>query len=419
MARRKLNPKVDTRTARAKLAQRREPYWTNLTGGLALGYRRGATGGNWIARHYSAEHGRRFQAIGAADDMLDDGAVSFDAAQAAAREWLARLVQPNVLESAGPYTVNAACDAYLAYLAQEGRSAAAVRDAGYRVNAYIRPVLGAHDANKLTADALRTWRAKLASDRPRLRTRAGEVLRHRDEANERARKASANRNLTTLKAVLNHAFDEGKVAGNSAWGRRVAPFESVEVARVRYLTVAEAQRLINASDSDFRPLVTGALQTGARYGELAALQIADFNPDAGTITVRQSKAGKARHVVLTDEGAAFFRRLCAGRAGPESIFLKERGGAWLKSHQGRPMAAACKRAEIVPAIGFHGLRHTWASHAVMNGVPLLVVARNLGHADTRMVERHYGHLAESYVTDAIRAGAPRFGTDQTNVRGLR
>jgi hypothetical protein len=45
----------------------------------------------------------------------------------------------------------------------------------------------------------------------------------------------------------------------------------------------------------------------------------------------------------------------------------------------------------------------------MNGVPLLVVAKNLGHSDTRMVEKHYGHLAPSYVADAIRAGAPRFG----------
>jgi hypothetical protein len=45
----------------------------------------------------------------------------------------------------------------------------------------------------------------------------------------------------------------------------------------------------------------------------------------------------------------------------------------------------------------------------MSGVPLLVVAKNLGHADTRMVERHYGHLAPSYIADAIRAGAPKFG----------
>ena len=80
-----------------------------------------------------------------------------------------------------------------------------------------------------------------------------------------------------------------------------------------------------------------------------------------------------------------------------------------KFEQLRLMAYVCEHANIKPPIGFHGLRHTWASHAVMNGVPLLVVAKNLGHSDTRMVEKHYGHLAPSYVTDAIRAGAPKFG----------
>jgi hypothetical protein len=45
----------------------------------------------------------------------------------------------------------------------------------------------------------------------------------------------------------------------------------------------------------------------------------------------------------------------------------------------------------------------------MNGTPLMVVARNLGLSDTRMIEKHYGHLTQSYVNQAIRAGAPRFG----------
>jgi hypothetical protein len=45
----------------------------------------------------------------------------------------------------------------------------------------------------------------------------------------------------------------------------------------------------------------------------------------------------------------------------------------------------------------------------MAGGPMMVVARNLGHSDTRMVERHYCHLAPSYIADAIRATAPKFG----------
>ena len=73
------------------------------------------------------------------------------------------------------------------------------------------------------------------------------------------------------------------------------------------------------------------------------------------------------------------------------------------------MRAACSGAQIAPAVSFHALRHTWASLATMAGVPLLVVARNLGHVDTRMVEKHYGHLTQSFITEAIHASAPRFG----------
>ena len=89
------------------------------------------------------------------------------------------------------------------------------------------------------------------------------------------------------------------------------------------------------------------------------------------------------------------------------MFLRN-GSPWKASEQARPMAEAVKRAKIDPPITFHGLRHSWASLSVMAGVPLMVVAKNLGHASTVMVERHYSHLAPSYVADAIRAGAPRF-----------
>ena len=116
-----------------------------------------------------------------------------------------------------------------------------------------------------------------------------------------------------------------------------------------------------------------------RYGELVCLEVQDFNPDAGTITIRKSKSGKARHVVLTPEGVDFFRRHCAGRAGV--MFSHANGAQWRKSEQSRPMRAACMRARLKPAV--HALRHTWASLSTMAGVPLLVVAKNLGHADTQ------------------------------------
>ena len=78
------------------------------------------------------------------------------------------------------------------------------------------------------------------------------------------------------------------------------------------------------------------------------------------------------------------------------------------------MRDACKRAKISPPISLHGMRHTYSSRLIMNGVPLIVVAKNLGHSDTIMIEKHYGHLAPSFVVDAIRAGAPIFGISPGN-----
>src|SRR5262245_29097952 len=189
-------------------------------------------------------------------------------------------------------------------------------------------------------------------------------------------------------------------------GREV---KDVDTARIRYLSVAESKRLINACDPDFRLLVRAALETGCRLGELVALQVHDFNSDSGTLAIRQSKSGNTRHVVLTDEGSAFFRQLCAGRPGRATMLLRADGQPWGRAQQSPLMAGACDRAKITPAINFHGLRHTWASLAVMGGMPLLVVAKNLGHRDTRMVELHYGHLAPNFITNAVREHAPRFG----------
>ena len=71
-------------------------------------------------------------------------------------------------------------------------------------------------------------------------------------------------------------------------------------------TVDECRRLVNACPPHFRALVQGALATGCRFGELALMVAADFNAEAGTVTIRLSKAGKVRHVAFADEGRALF-----------------------------------------------------------------------------------------------------------------
>jgi integrase len=189
----------------------------------------------------------------------------------------------------------------------------------------------------LTPDRLRRWRDDVASAAPRLRTAPGAKQNFRpmpkDEDGQRARRSTANRTWTVLRAALNHAFAEGLIEQDTAW-RKVKPFRNVEAARVRYLSVAEAKRLINACHPEFRPMVEAALQTGCRFGELIRLTVADFNGDAGAVAVRKSKSGKTRHVVLTPEGAELFEILTAGRAGHEPLLHKTDGEPWGRGSSG-------------------------------------------------------------------------------------
>jgi len=405
--------KLDSRAARERLAPRGKPYFRTLDPGLHLGYRKlkGASG-RWVVRHYNGAQKYLLETIATADDLSTANGVDVLDFRQAQQE--ARSRRDNRVRAAtgkGPFTVADAIRLYIEALEAKGRKTA---DTQFRAGAMILPSLGNEVVADLTTDQIRAWFKKLASTPPRARTARGEAQRYRamvgdrDEAIRR-RRSTANRILAILRAALTHAWRESRVAADQAW-RRVKLFEDVASARVRYLTVAEGARLINASDPDFRNLVQAALQTGARYGELCRLKALDFNPDSGTLAIPKSKSGKARHIVLTEEGATFFAQLCAGRAGSETLLRRPNGEAWGPSNQTVPIGKACRRAGISPPINFHCLRHTYASLAVMNGVPLHVIAKNLGHADTRMVEKHYGHVAPSYIADAIRRGAPRFGT---------
>jgi integrase len=416
MARKVKDKALDTREARGKLKPQGKPYWRVIERGLHIGYRRlKGKSGTWWARHYLGAQKYETEALGIADDQSDaDGAAVIDywQAQAKARDRMAARARA-IDGKIGPLTVR---DAIEEYLVEQSEKSSAY-DSRKRVEALIYPALGSIECNALTADMLRRWHAALAKQPARVHTAEGNAQRYKS-FDARARKVSANRTLMILKAALSRSWREGKIATDTEW-RRVKPFERVDASRVRYLSVAEAKRLVNAADLEFRPVMQAALATGCRYGELTRLRVADFNDDVGTITIRQSKSGKSRHVVLSAEGQAFFRQLAAGRGGDAILLAHTDGRPYAKSHQARPMTAACARARITPRVSFHSLRHTYASLSIMNDVPLLVLAKNLGHADMRMIEKHYGHLAPSYIADEIRRGAPQFGLTTSNVRALR
>jgi integrase len=425
---------LTTKAARERLARRHQAYWRRIDAGAAIGYRKGATTGTWLVRvtDPTAGGGYRQSALGRADDVLKADAVEvldYRQAESKAREWIARHhrvaagLEPEMPAGASKlYTVKEAVADYLAdYAARGGKALKATQHA---VNAHILPALGTLPVSRLSRERLKGWHRDLAAAPARLRSKNGEQ-RHRDVADDpdapRRRRATANRILTIAKAALNHARAEGKaLCPADAWSA-VKPFRESVKARVRYLIDDELTRLVNACPPDFRELVSGALLTGARYGELAAMRAGDFDRQAGTVTIERSKGGKPRHIALTEEGREFFDMMTAGRPGRARIFERQKivkqatrtapavtaRVPWAKSDQFRFMRDACVVAQIAPPLTFHNLRHTYGSRLAMRGVPMGVIAAQLGHADTRMTERHYAHLAPNYVAATVRQS---FGT---------
>jgi integrase len=435
MARLPRGQKIDSRNARLALTARPEPYWAKLTAGRFLGYRRGRAGaGNWIARFRGVNGKQRYHALGPADDLVDavpGGAVlAFADAHRAALAWFRQAEEKDRAGDAddegdapvsGPFTVTMLMTAYVdAYRRSKKRRVRGGGASADKMEAVIRtsilPDLGDIPLDRLTTKHIRAWHEALAARPRRFRGghhRQGEMT----DEDRRRREATANRVLTILKAALRHAYRAGRVASMDAW-TRVQPFHNVERPRDRFLTDAEIQRLVNATDAGFRSLVLAALLTGCRYGELTRLKVSDVRD--GSIFIGQSKSGKARYVQLTDEGVQFFQRAIAGKAGSDHVFVRPDGKVWGDSHQQRPFLRAVQRAKLGNDVTFHTLRHSYASKLVQRGVSLMTIAVQLGHRDTRMVEKVYGHLQPSHIRDAVQGAMGTLGiAADDNVLALR
>lgn len=421
MARSTRDAKLETRAARLRLKPQAR-HWKSVGKGLALGYRRTSKGyGTWSARLLLPSGKYVLRALGNADDFqAANGAdvLTFFQAQDKARA-LADQAKSDAGIVTKPVTVAEAAERYLAWYREHRR---AVRTTEKAINAHILPALGARPVHALTTVELRTWLEKLASQPARLRSGRLATKRNFRAApktadEKRARRATANRILSILKAILNRAFHDGRVADDAAW-RKVKPFPKVDQPRIRFLTDAEAVRLVNACPADLRALVRAALLTGARFGELSAMRAQDVSLRNAQVYIAHSKSGRPRYIPLNPEGVELFRELLAGKTGDALIFTHADGRAWGQNHHVRPLREACKAAKIRPAVAFHELRHTYASHLAQAGVDLLTISKLLGHADTRITSKHYAHLADRTLANAV-ARLPSFMTTKEVAANLR
>ena len=425
-------------------------YQELLASGQYLGYKRPTSGaGSWYARRKMGDGKYPSEVIGTADDGLEANGttiLSYAQARVKAVEWCQHL-ERRALEGEptgrrGPFTVADAMEAY--FRDGERRGMKGIVSAKSQTKAWILPTLGDIEVTKLSRRRIENWLDSVANSPRMVRSKAGCKQAFAPppdtEDKKRARKDSANRVLTTLKAALTFALKRQLVEVVDPCWQKVEPYRQTTSSRLRFLQPDEAARLVNVCPPDFRELVEGALLTGCRYGELTRLRCKDYNASNSTIYVSESKSGKPRHVILTPQGVALFNALTAAKRSPEDLIFTRRivcaqtrdsegkfdsanqeyrVGAWGSDHQARFMAAACQDAELEP-ITFHELRHSYASMLVNAGCPMIYIADQLGHSDTRMVEKHYGHIKDDAKRAAILATMPTLGiVEPAKVQKLR
>ena len=221
--------------------------------------------------------------------------------------------------------------------------------------------------------------------------------------------ADANRTLAILQGILSHAVEREIISispANRIKTNRIPP-------RTRFLNQDEIQRLHRALDDYPVRIESGRqqvdilrilLMTGMRCSEVSQMQWqevvygpANLGPYPIRIDLKDSKTGARSLPVSRTVGVLIheqpsreqsrwvFPNRCADASKPRSKHIT----AWYR----------IRKVAGLGDVRIHDLRHTFASHAAMNGVPIPVIARLLGHSTTRVTSR-YMHMSDESARDA-------------------
>ena len=269
---------------------------------------------------------------------------------------------------------------------------------------YVAPHVGQIKLQKLRPEHLDTWHATLLAKGLAART-VGHAHR-------------------VLSRALKRAVENGTLARNIAAIRRPP---RVEAKEIEILSPALAKAVLEALvDHPLHSIVSLALATGMRRGELLALQWSDVDLNKGVLRVERSveeteaglrvkppktKRGR-RNISLPIDTVTMLRehrkgqielRLRLGQGGaPVLVFSDVEGGMLYPDAISRQWANVI-RAKRLPLVPFHALRHTHASTLIASGVDILTVSRRLGHSKAAITLDVYGHLVEGKDAAAAKA----------------
>jgi hypothetical protein len=256
MARRPRASRLETRTARLKLAIRQKPFdFTTISPGIALGYRRNHAAGTWVVRVADGHGSNWTKRVGLADDFENaDGENVLDFWQATER---ARKLARGTSDDGRPATVAEAINAFERDLAARSANAANARI----IRKHIAPTLASKPVGLLTARELSAWRDALLADG--------------------MKPATAVRLFKSVKAALNLAARrDHRIANSAAWrdglGGIAESFTSRNIQRLDDDQVRAVIAAAHEIDPAFGLFAEVAAVTGARISQIARLTVADL-----------------------------------------------------------------------------------------------------------------------------------------------
>jgi integrase len=385
--------KLETPTARRRLAVRKKPYWTTISPGIHLGYRRNAGAGTWSVR--VADSGVEWiKKIAVADDLesaAPPSVLNYWQAVDAARA-LARRQPGSADDERRPVTVSEALTLYEKDLVARGGSP--YNAAHPRI--HLTGVLLNKPVALLGATELRKWRDGLLA--------------------KGLAPGTVNRTKTGLRAALELAAAHDPRIGNErAWRRGLAALPDAHVARNVVCDDGAVRNIVRAAYDHDRALglmVEVAAVTGARISQLARLEVGDLQADRSEprLLMPLSAKGRTRNkrherrpVPITPALAAVLKQEAAGRPSDAPLLLRSNGERWGHGrgrHHRNDMRAVAEAAGLDPdVVTLYALRHSSIVRQLLANVPIRIVA-TLHDTSVKMIERTYSkHIAEH--TDAI------------------
>ncbi len=382
---------LDRVDVRSRLAVRRDPYWHRLAEGRYVGFRKLTPGtpGTWLARAFNLDKKQGGKNAYDYETLGDFGPLEerrrFDAAKAAAEEWFKHLDQGGTTDRV---TVKSACESYAAKLRREKSEAAAVDAEG----TFRRLVVG--DPDK-TIDPDPIAKIELQKLKP------SHMTAWRERIFELGSRSYFNRNLTPVRAALNLAYDERKVASDFAWSKALRPLklDQGEGRRTLYLDPAQRRKLIEKASDEFKPLLIAWNLLPRRPGDVAKLRVEHLDIKQRALRIQKGKTGSYL-IPLTAEAFAHFKECAKSKLPGAWLVSRADGGQWKKEAWRDEMWEAVKAAKLPRATVAYTLRHSTITDLVTGGLDIFTVAK-LSGTSVAMIDKHYGQLQQEHARKAL------------------